>query len=52
VFLPESVEKWLNLASVDGVIQSTSLSELNDSGESFEYIASIIEEEEKELFEY
>lgn len=54
MFLPEIVQKWLNLASIDGVIQSqsTSLSELNDSGESFEYIASIIEEEEKELFEY
>ena len=53
-YLPESVQKWLGLASFDGTFTnrkgSQDLGSENDGGKSFKQIARIIEQKAAELF--
>jgi hypothetical protein len=53
--LPESVLEWLGLSSTDGHFQlenhfTSSLTEMNDSGKTFEEIADFIERNPERLF--
>jgi hypothetical protein len=51
LFLPRPVQQWLGLADEGGAFNGDfSLSELNDSGHSFEQIANIIEANADSLF--
>jgi hypothetical protein len=49
-FLPKSVWEWLGLQSCNGMHQADSLSSMNDSGKTFEEIATLIESEPAGLF--
>lgn len=54
VFLPDSVRDWVGLATYGGLYgpdMRYSLTEINDNGKSFNYIANRIEAMPKGLFE-
>lgn len=44
-FLPKNVIEWAGLNGTNPVINGVTLSSINDSGETFEYIADVIEKE-------
>lgn len=49
--LPKAVQTWLGLREPDGSFGDSSLTAINDAGDSFEVIAGIIEKHADQLFE-